>query len=715
MPAVAVPTFSFQSRHAAGVPIVRADDSKASGKSGDSSPKSECLHVLKVYCHRIPNRIKPIVDAEHQELYNTDLQTWKKDKLFHWGHLELHRKLGRQEEAVAFAHHVTNFISAGKEKLVNNQRLVFVASLDKTTGMPWASLACSNAGGAGLLDGLESGTSLTMSLPDAKTGEGYVCENLLANMRQSGGTPACFLVMDYLTKNRARIRGAMTTNSESTVATLKGVESVPHCTRYIPKLEAFAPVTIDASKIKSHMSTTISQDQRDKISKAPSFYIATCTPELDRMEMSHRGGQPGFVRVLDEQTIVWPEYRGNGQLSTQGNLKAYSGASLLLPFCDGSIFQVVGTAICKYAEGACVDQQDIECHFFVQRIVETTGLALQWKLLSNSGMSPPVIEGCEGINVELDRELAKPSDASDLLAAGAAKAEVVRLRALLRSLKESAVEESNGQSSYNKPTKKLVKIRKGTLCAPGIKSYIVDSEGAFEMKHKPGQYINLLLDGGKNRYWTISGSPELLSTNSKVEITVKLEPEGRGGSKQLYEIDSDAGLQAEVLGIDGEMCVDLFEVKPRKKLLFLSSGIGITPFLCIARGLAAAHAAGVAKCDLDIVMMHSTRGLDAMPYYELLRSIELDSAGWRMGSFRLLVLDTAHKDAQSTQTIANPNLRTADVNGRCSAEVMTREVPDIRERHACICGAAGFTKAMLTSLEMVGLPQGQIQTEAFDF
>merc|ERR1712125_278995 len=93
-------------------------------------------------------------------------------------------------------------------------------------------------------------------------------------------------------------------------------------------------------------------------------------------------------------------------------------------------------------------------------------------------------------------------------------------------------------------------------------------------------------------------------------------------------MDSDEGLNAEVMGIDGEMCVDLFDEQPQKKMLFLSSGIGITPFLCIARGLATAHNAGVGKCNLDVLMIHSTRGLDAMPYLEELRSIALDSAGW---------------------------------------------------------------------------------------
>merc|ERR1712014_163590 len=64
----------------------------------------------------------------------------------------------------------------------------------------------------------------------------------------------------------------------------------------------------------------------------------------------------------------------------------------------------------------------------------------------------------------------------------------------------------------------------------------------------------------------------------------------------------------------------------KRKMLFLSSGIGITPFLCIARCLAAAHAVGKAMCNCDVVMMHSTRGLGAVPYIEELRSIAKESS-----------------------------------------------------------------------------------------
>ncbi|MBX9901763.1 MAG: pyridoxamine 5'-phosphate oxidase family protein [Burkholderiaceae bacterium] len=46
--------------------------------------------------------------------------------------------------------------------------------------------------------------------------------------------------------------------------------------------------------------------------------------------VQHRGGQRGFIHVLDEKKIVMPDFDGNGQLLTVGNLATSSRAMLLL-------------------------------------------------------------------------------------------------------------------------------------------------------------------------------------------------------------------------------------------------------------------------------------------------------------------------------------------------------------------------------------------------
>jgi predicted pyridoxine 5'-phosphate oxidase superfamily flavin-nucleotide-binding protein len=58
------------------------------------------------------------------------------------------------------------------------------------------------------------------------------------------------------------------------------------------------------------------------------FFIAT-TDEAGQPQCSYKGGEPGFVRVLDETTIAFPIYDGNGMYLTAGNLLATKKVGLL--------------------------------------------------------------------------------------------------------------------------------------------------------------------------------------------------------------------------------------------------------------------------------------------------------------------------------------------------------------------------------------------------
>jgi predicted pyridoxine 5'-phosphate oxidase superfamily flavin-nucleotide-binding protein len=49
------------------------------------------------------------------------------------------------------------------------------------------------------------------------------------------------------------------------------------------------------------------------------FFLATADAE-GRPQSSYKGGEPGFVRVLDEKTIAFPNYDGNGMYLSMGNL-----------------------------------------------------------------------------------------------------------------------------------------------------------------------------------------------------------------------------------------------------------------------------------------------------------------------------------------------------------------------------------------------------------
>ncbi|MGO6743872.1 pyridoxamine 5'-phosphate oxidase family protein [Rhizobium ruizarguesonis] len=60
-----------------------------------------------------------------------------------------------------------------------------------------------------------------------------------------------------------------------------------------------------------------------------SFYMASVS-ETGWPYVQHRGGKPGFLKVIDDQTLAFADYRGNRQYISAGNLAANDQACLLL-------------------------------------------------------------------------------------------------------------------------------------------------------------------------------------------------------------------------------------------------------------------------------------------------------------------------------------------------------------------------------------------------
>ncbi len=71
------------------------------------------------------------------------------------------------------------------------------------------------------------------------------------------------------------------------------------------------------------------EDAVDFIATRDSFYVATVS-ETGWPYIQHRGGPPGFLKVLDERTLGMADFAGNRQYLTVGNLAASDKAALFL-------------------------------------------------------------------------------------------------------------------------------------------------------------------------------------------------------------------------------------------------------------------------------------------------------------------------------------------------------------------------------------------------
>ena len=92
------------------------------------------------------------------------------------------------------------------------------------------------------------------------------------------------------------------------------------------------------------LRTTFSDEDRGFIESQRMFFLAT-TDADGFPDCSYKGGDPGFVRVLDERTLAFPSYDGNGMFKSLGNIRANPAVGLLfLSFDEPSRLRVNGTA-----------------------------------------------------------------------------------------------------------------------------------------------------------------------------------------------------------------------------------------------------------------------------------------------------------------------------------------------------------------------------------
>jgi uncharacterized protein len=80
--------------------------------------------------------------------------------------------------------------------------------------------------------------------------------------------------------------------------------------------------------VERTVRATIDADDREFIEARDMFFLATAD-EHGFPQCSYKGGDPGFVRVLDESTIAFPCYDGNGMFLSMGNALANPHVGLL--------------------------------------------------------------------------------------------------------------------------------------------------------------------------------------------------------------------------------------------------------------------------------------------------------------------------------------------------------------------------------------------------
>jgi len=250
---------------------------------------------------------------------------------WHAGEKTLQEKVGVAERMEAFGQKVIRDYMPDQHRTFYHQLPFMVAASVDAQGRPWATL----------LEGPEG----FVSSPDPRqlTIDARLAADDPATPGLVAGQAIGLLGIELHTRRRNRLNGQI---RQAVAGQLQVAveQSFGNCPQYI-QLRGYARVAepaqgrIDATSLDA---TTVSM-----IQSADTFFVASYV-EHDNgqrsVDVSHRGGRPGFVRVQGN-TLTIPDYAGNLHFNTLGNLLVNPRAGLLfIDFSNGNVLQVGGRA-----------------------------------------------------------------------------------------------------------------------------------------------------------------------------------------------------------------------------------------------------------------------------------------------------------------------------------------------------------------------------------
>ena len=160
----------------------------------------------------------------------------------------------------------------------------------------------------------------------------------------SPGAKLGLLGIELPTRRRNRVNGSVVARDGASF-TVAVEQSFGNCPQYI---QARDHVAVEASPagVRVEDFTALDQAARALIAGSDTFFVASSAGSDGRhdVDVSHRGGRPGFVGIDGDGAIVVPDYAGNRFFNTLGNLRANPKAGLLfVDFANGDLLQVAGT------------------------------------------------------------------------------------------------------------------------------------------------------------------------------------------------------------------------------------------------------------------------------------------------------------------------------------------------------------------------------------
>ncbi|MEV6838312.1 pyridoxamine 5'-phosphate oxidase family protein [Streptomyces sp. NPDC051133] len=249
------------------------------------------------------------------------------------------------------------------------QPLLVIGAAAPETGRVWASPLTGTPGFV-----RATGPRQMSVVTDAGSGP-------LAGALTTPGTPVGTIALDPRTRRRMRLNGRLRPTPRGFAVEADQVFS--NCPKYIQRRESYDTLP-DRVPGTPHRAGELGPRHVEFIGAADTFFLATVHP--GGADVSHRGGNPGFVRAASPHELVWPDYSGNAMFLTLGNLRTDPRAGLLfLDWETGGTLRLTGEARTKFTAGG-----ERTVRFTLTEALWTpAALPLRWSAPEYSPANPP--------------------------------------------------------------------------------------------------------------------------------------------------------------------------------------------------------------------------------------------------------------------------------------------------------------------------------------
>ncbi len=156
-----------------------------------------------------------------------------------------------------------------------------------------------------------------------------------------------FLGIEFHTRRRNRINGRIQ-HCSKTGFYVAVEQTMGNCAKYIQDRDYIPTRPLSApSPHSAQITHTLDDAAITLIRKSDSFFVASYMTKdaANKVDISHRGGEPGFVRVDENGCLTIPDFSGNLFFNTLGNIALNGKAGLsFIDYATGDLLQMSGKA-----------------------------------------------------------------------------------------------------------------------------------------------------------------------------------------------------------------------------------------------------------------------------------------------------------------------------------------------------------------------------------